>query len=64
MLYNVGNQIWSQLFIDHQQDTNKILFICLLSEIFYMILDFPCEEQVQHVFQWKMRPKPKMETRS
>ena len=112
MLYNVGNQIWSQLFIDHQQGTKKILFLCLISEIFYMILDFPsekamaphsstlawripgtrepgglpsmgshrvghnwrdlaaaaadfpCKEKMQHVFQWKMRPKPKMETRS
>ena len=44
VLYNVGNQIWSQLFIDHQQGTKKILFLCLISEIFYMILDFPSEK--------------------
>ena len=44
MLYNVGNQIWSQLFIDHQQGTKKILFLCLISEEFYMILDFPSEK--------------------
>lgn len=64
MLYNVGNQIWSQLFIDHQQDTNKIFFSLSNIWIFYIILDFPCKEQMQHAFQWKMRPKPQMETRS